>query len=162
MIEQEYIKNILNYNPETGIWIWIFPRPKIRIYDVAGGMTNDGYIKIKIDGKKYFAHRLAHLYMNGCWPEFEVDHKDLNKANNKWDNIREATRVQNFGNQPKYLNNKSGIKGVCWDKAAKKWLSQIQVNNKKIKLGRFENINDAAEAYRQAASLYFKEFARTE
>jgi HNH endonuclease/AP2 domain len=162
MITQEYLKSILYYNLETGIWTWIKPRPKIKVGSIAGGLDEKGYWKIKINGKKYLAHRLAHLYVNGAFPPFDTDHKDLNRSNNKWNNIREATRVQNFGNQSKYSNNKSGIKGVCWDRDARKWLAQIQINNKKMKLGRFDNIIDAQKAYATAAWIYFGEFARTE
>lgn len=162
MINQEYLKSILYYNPEIGIFTWIAPRPKIKIGDRAGGLDELGYMRIKIDGKKYRAHRLAFLYMIGKWPNEEVDHIDLNRSNNKWDNLREATRSQNFGNRHKYLNNKSKNKGVCWDKNANKWLAQIQINKKKIKLGRFSNIKDAKSAYEQAAAKYFKKFARTE
>lgn len=162
MITQEYLKSILHYELETGIWTWIASRPKINIGDIAGGLTELGYVKIKIDGRKYLAHRLAHFYMTGEWPEFEIDHEDLNRSNNKWKNIRNATRTQNFANQRKYSNNKSGIKGVCWDKDANKWLAQIQVNKKKIKLGRYINIEDAKEAYVRAANWYFGKFARFE
>jgi hypothetical protein len=160
-ISQEYLKSILHYNPDTGLWTWIARRPKIRVGDIAGGLSEDGYLKIRIDRKKYLAHRLAHLYMTGKWPDEEIDHEDLCRANCKWDNIREATRTQNFGNQRKYSNNKSGIKGVCWDKDARKWLAQIQVNSRKIKLGRYRNIEDAAKAYESAARWYFGKFART-
>ena len=158
-LTQEYLKSILHYNPETGIWTWISARPKIRIGDIAGGIVH-GYLSIKINGKKYFAHRLAWLYMTGEWPTEEIDHMDLNRKNCKWNNLREASRTQNFANQRKYSNNKSGIKGVCWDKSANKWLAQIQINKQKIMLGFYENVKDAAEVYAKAAKEYFKEFAR--
>lgn len=160
MITQDYLKSILEYDPETGLFKWIKARPKIKVGDIAGGLDDAGYIRINIDGLKYRAHRLAIFYMTGEWPPDHTDHKDLNRANNKWDNIRVATRTENFGNQTKYKSNKSGIKGVCWDRDANKWLAQIQINNKKIKLGRYSNIDDAAEAYKDAAEKYFKEYAR--
>jgi len=161
MITQSYLQSILNYNPETGLFVWIAKRPKIKVGNIAGGLTDDGYIKIKIDGKKYLAHRLAFLYMTGNLPEFEVDHEDLNRSNNRWLNLRKAERYQNFGNQRKYSNNKSGVKGVCWDKEANKWLAQIQIKNKKIKLGRFVKLEDAKLAYEIASVKYFGEFARS-
>lgn len=161
MITQQYLKSILYYDPETGLFYWICNRPKVKSGSIAGGMDELGYIKIKIDGKKYRAHRLAILYMTGKWPPNDTDHEDLNRANNKWENIRPATKSQNFGNQRKYSNNKSGIKGVCWDKDANKWLAQIQVKNKKIKLGRYNDIEDAGKAYTEAAIKYFGEFARS-
>ena len=162
MIDQLELFEILNYNPETGIFTWISARPKIRIGNIAGGLCDKGYIKIKIDGKKYFAHRLAWLYMTGELPENDIDHINLIRNDNRFCNLRKATRSQNQGNQRKYINNKSGIKGVCWDKGANKWLAQIQVKKQKIKLGRYLNIEDAIEAYACAAKKYFIEFARTE
>lgn len=161
MITQIYLQSILNYNPDTGMFTWIAKRPKVKLGAIAGGLTEQGYIKIRIDGKKYFAHRLAFLYMTGEMPEFEVDHEDLNRSNNKWLNLRKAERYQNFGNQYKYSNNKSGVKGVCWDKDANKWLAQIQIKNKKIKLGRFIRLEDAKLAYETASVKYFGEFARS-
>ncbi len=86
----------------------------------------------------------------------------MNRSNNKWENIRKATKTQNFANKRKYSNNKSGIKGVCWDKDNNRWLAQIQVSKQKIKLGRYINIEDAKAAYAEAAKKYFGEFARTE
>lgn len=159
-ITQEYVKSILHYNPETGIFTWIKARPKINVGDIAGFLNGQGYWCVKINARRYPAHRLAIFYMTGQWPPNHTDHIDMKRANNKWENIRPATRTENFGNQTKYSNNKSGIKGVCWDKDAQKWLAQIQINNKKIKLGRYTNIDDAAKAYADAAAKYFKEFAR--
>ncbi len=160
MLSQEYLKSILHYDPTTGLFKWISKRPKINVGDIAGGLDDAGYIRIKIDGIKYRAHRLAIFYITGEWPPDHTDHKDLNRSNNKWENIRPATRTENFGNQTKYSNNKSGIKGVCWDKESGKWMAQIQIANKKIKLGRYKNIEDAAKAYQIAAEKYFKEYAR--
>lgn len=157
----DYVKSILNYDPVSGIFIWIKPRPKIKIWSIAGGITELGYVKIKIDGKKYLAHRLAYLYMTGEWPKDEIDHVNMIRSDNRWENLRAATRSQNFGNQKKYKSNKSGIKGVSWDKECSKWLAQIQVDKKKIKLGRFDNIEDAENAYAKAALELFKQFARS-
>ena len=164
MINQLKLFEILNYNPETGLFIWLksIPQIRIKIGDVAGTILNDGYIQIKTNGKKYFAHRLAWLYMTGELPENDIDHINLIKNDNRFCNLRKATKTQNFGNKRKLSNNKSGIKGISWAKKANKWLAQIQINNKRIHLGYFNNIDNAAKAYENAAFKYFGEFARTE
>ncbi len=158
-LTQEYLKSILHYDPKTGLWRWTVPKIHRDLSKPAGSPEN-GYLIIVIDCVNYRAHRLAFLYMTGAWPEKDVDHKDLNRSNNKWENLREADDRKNQGNQNAYLNNKSGYKGVSWDKKAKKWKAQIGMNGKRINLGRFEKIEDASFAYEEAAINYFKEFAR--
>ncbi len=164
-LTQDYLKSILEYYPDTGDWFWIVDRCSAKEGSLAGhkqGKIGYEYIAITIDGVSYLAHRLAHLYMDGKWPENHVDHEDLNGLNNKWENIRNATRSQNLGNQKLHSNNTSGHKGVCWDKKAGKWIVRIQVNKKSQILGYFvkEDLLKAAEAYEIAALNLFKEFAR--
>lgn len=98
MITQEYLKSLLEYNPETGVFRWLVKRKGIRDYDNAGSINNYGYNIIVIDGVKYKAHRLAWLYINGVIPD-EIDHIDRNKSNNAFNNLRECTHSQNMANQ---------------------------------------------------------------
>ena len=113
-ITQQELKRVLHYDPETGIFKWIVnagAKGRGRAGDVAG--TNDqGYIKIIIAGKKYRAHRLAFLYMNGNFPKNAVDHIDGNRGNNKWTNLREATVTDNNRNMRLYRRNVTGLHGV--------------------------------------------------
>ncbi len=161
MLTQEYLKSILHYDLETGIWTWLVKRrPNIKIGNIAGNKDFYGYIRIKIDGKTYRAHRLAWFYMTGEWPEDQLDHKNLNKSNNVWDNLREANNSKNQANKYKYSNNTSGIKGVVWDKQRSLWRAQIRTNKKTINLGRYVDKNQAALAYEQAAIKYHGEFAK--
>lgn len=165
-LTQEYLKSILLYDPKSGLWYWLTKRGTASVGDIAGniqGKEGYRYIGITIDGKSYLAHRLAHLYMTGEWPENHIDHEDLNGLNNEWTNIRNATRSQNLGNQKIHSNNTSGFKGVCWDKKSGKWVVRIQVNKKSKTIGWFEKdkLEEAATAYENAASELFKEFARS-
>lgn len=164
-LTQEYLKSILHYDPVTGFWTWLIARGSVKKGTSAGsvmGKENYYYLNITIDGTNYLAHRLAHLYMTGEWPENHVDHEDSDGLNNIWENIRKATRSQNLGNQKTHSNNTSGFKGVCWDKKANKWVVRIQVDKKSRTIGYFkkEDIDKASDAYEKAASELFKEFAR--
>lgn len=89
-----------------------------------------------------------------------VDHVDGNLLDNRKRKLRKCSQQQNCFNCRVSKNNTSGITGVTWDKARKKWRSSIKVNYKNIYLGRFINIQDAAAAYSVAADKYFGEFAR--
>lgn len=102
-LTQEYLKSILHYAPETGIFTWIVCLSnRAKIGSIAGTIRNNGYSKINIGGQLYYAHRLAWLYMTGKWPKEHVDHKDNVRANNKWKNLREATYSQNNKNRASY------------------------------------------------------------
>jgi hypothetical protein len=94
------------------------------------------------------------------WPEDQIDHRDLVKDNNAFLNLREAHNYQNISNTLPSSANTSGIKGVSYYKSSGKWLARIGYMNKRIHLGYFDKIEDAAEAYRFAANTYHQEFAR--
>ena len=109
---QEYLKTILRYNPSTGIFKWRKPghgRPKNKI---AGCKNNNGYIFITHNGKKYQAHRLAFLYMDGYFPENFVDHINRNPCDNRWDNLREVSAQCNAQNSAVRKRNNTGITGI--------------------------------------------------
>lgn len=168
---------LLHYDPETGTFMRLAAaRPQSAHYFdkpigyIKRGTVADGggYHMINVDGRVYRAHRLAWFYMTGAWPDADVDHKDGNRANNRWGNLRAATRSQNIANSRRPRDSLTGVKGVTFDKGRGKWVAQIGVGmcdagyyNTKF-LGRFDNIDDAAAAYREAAEARFGEFARTE
>lgn len=157
-LTQEYLKSILHYDPETGIFTWVTSRSKVQAGEIAGSLNDKGYIKIKIDWKKYSAHRLAVLYMTGVWPIEQVDHEDLDKSNNKWSNLREATNAKNKLNITERIDNKLGIKGVYNYRG--RFRAQIQINGEKIFLGSYSTKEEAKLAHDKAAVKYAKEFAR--
>jgi len=105
-------------------------------------------------------HRVVCRTFIGLSDNQEVDHIDRNRKNNRASNLRPCTSTQNHTNTLKQSNNKSGYKGVCWDKKRGKWLSQIAFQKKHFHLGRYDRIEDAARAYDSAATKYFGEFAR--
>lgn len=162
MITYEFLKEILHYDPITGLFTWKVDRSgAVKIGSIAGGPHNKGYWNIRVGDKKYLAHRLAWFWMTGEWPEEQIDHKDCNRRNNTWVNLREATRSQNAKNTTKYKNNKSGFKGVCFSKQSENYIAQIQLNGRTKFLGHFNTAEEAAEAYKIAVTWYHREFGRT-
>jgi hypothetical protein len=171
----DYVRSILHYDPETGIFTWR-ERPREHftransfnswkkrfVGKPAGNKSAHGYIRINICGVLYFAHRLAWLYMTGEWPEDQIDHANLEKADNRFSNLRSASRSQNTANRPTQPNNTSGYKGVVWDGRRNKWFVKIKINGRQKIIGYFsrDRIHDAAVAYERAARECFGEFAR--
>jgi len=153
VLTQERLKELLHYNPETGIFIWLISKAKwLKAGDIAGCIRSDGYISIRSDGRSYYAHRLAWLYMEGRWPS-EIDHIDHDNTNNKWINLREVSHSENLRNRSMFKNNRSGVIGVCWNDCSNKWKAQIVVDGKTIHLGLFV---DKFEAICTRKSAEFK------
>jgi hypothetical protein len=157
----ERVKELLSYDPITGIWTWLVRKGKAQIGSVAGCLDGDGYVQIQIDYVQYKAHNLAFLWMTGRWPRLGCDHRDLQKTNNKWNNLREATGSQNVANQAITIKNTSGFKGVSFDKKNQKWRASVTVKGKFFCLGRFTDPEVAYASYCKAVKSAFGEFART-
>jgi hypothetical protein len=154
MITQEELKDLLTYNPETGIFNWIK-----RNGNIAGSTNVRGYVTISISDKDYLAHRLAWFYVKGANPINLIDHVNGVCDDNRIINLREASRSQNAWNQIISTRNTSGLKGVSWDKHRNKWKAQIQILRKVKHIGYFTDKNEAYQAYCKAADEYHKEFA---
>ena len=144
---QKRLKELLDYNSETGIFTWkVNHGIKIKAGSTAGTCSPNCHITIGIDNKLYFAHRLAFLYMEGYFPENMVDHINRVKDDNRWENLRHASKQCNARNCAIRNTNKSGVTGVYWNKQNKKWISQITINKEGIYLGCFDGLRDAAQA----------------
>ena len=128
IITQSNLKKILHYNPDDGFFTWKININKVKVGDLAGYTNKRNYIRIRAEGRRYMAHRLAWLYMKGEWPRNEIDHIDHVRSNNKWNNLREATHQENSKNQKLHKTNTSGFTGVCWDKGRSEWIAQIMLN----------------------------------
>jgi len=149
------LKKLLHYDPKTGVWRWLRAHRKIKVGDRAGYLDH-GYWRVGIDGKYYKMARLAFLYMRGKWPPHDVDHKNLKRDDDRWCNLRLATRSQNSANKLK----RNKFKGVHWSKLHKQWRAQIKVRGETRHLGLFRAPEKAAVVYQAAAQQYFGEFAR--
>jgi len=162
----EKLEDILYYDFKTGEWWWKerFDVPKEWntrwAHKKAGGINSLGYHQICIDGVIYLAHVLAWFYMTGTWPENEIDHRNETRNDNRWCNLRKATKSQNMCNRGKQRNNKSGIKGVCWSSRDKKWIVTLNVNRKCVFRQTFNIFEDAVLAREKASIQFHKEFAK--
>jgi len=154
------LQAVLDYNPDTGVFTWKMRLSnRITVGASAGSLDRDGYFIISIDGTRYFAHRLAWLYMTSAWPKDDIDHINGSPSDNRWENLRAATRSQNLANTSRFRNNTTGFKGVTRIKNGK-YVAQIKVKQQRIYLGCFTFPEDAHTAYVIAARGYFGEFAR--
>jgi hypothetical protein len=155
----ERLKEVLRYDPIVGEFWWLKRTgPSTRFDRPAGCLDKNGYLKIKIDGEQHYGHRLAALYVLGYMPQ-EVDHRDLNRSNNRWKNLRPATPTEQMRNR-RGPSSASGVKGVRQEGSG--WRARIRVNGKKLHLGTFETVEEAEAAYARASAQYHGEFGRTD
>lgn len=141
------LRELLDYNPDTGIFTNRAPRKKIRVGEVAGSFDRShGYIVLSVDCQKHYGHRLAFLYMTGRWPEFVVDHMNGNRSDNRWSNLRDATRLVNQQNMRSASTaSSSGLLGAFKKRA--KWTSNIRFKGGLVRLGSFNTASEAHAAY---------------
>lgn len=159
-VTQDRLLELFNYDPDTGLFTWKVFRGggSPRIGAIAGSPNEDGYIKIKVDQKLYAAHRLAWLYMTGTFPEKEIDHINGKPDDNRFENLRQASRAENNRNTKISSNNKSGFKGVT-RKRNGKWTAHIRSNERHVCLGTFDTAELAHEFYCLAADMVYGDFA---
>lgn len=156
MITQHRIKELLNYDTETGIFTWrVRNGNRTKAGGTAGGVNSHGYVQIRLDGVLYKAHRLAWLYMYGVMPEDMIDHINRKTGDNRICNLRVATNSQNQQNAGVRSDSSSGIRGVSWDNKRGKWCARIKAEEDSRHLGYFDNIEEAIEVRRSAESKYF-------
>lgn len=156
MLTAERLCEVLKYDPETGNLSWLVRGGKIAgCLQVSNGQRR---ITIRIDNKYYKAHRLAWLYMTGKWPVDDIDHINGDGADNRWCNLRAATRSENLSNRVVRKNSKSGLKGVERNNG-NTWCARICSNGNRIYLGNFPTKEEAHMAYVRAAERLFGEFA---
>lgn len=157
----EEVDRMLSYDPATGALTWKVSRGNAKASSVAGTDDGQGYLRVRVQGKKYFAHRLAWLLHTGAWPSQQLDHIDGSRTNNRISNLRECSNAENHQNRGKRSDNSSGVQGVCWHKAAKKWMARIKVDGKQIHIGYFDTIEEATAA-RTAAKAQYHQFNPTD
>lgn len=148
------LRQVLRYEPRTGLFFWIEPGRGRVLGGVAGSSKGAGsYTQIGIDGANYLAHRVAWLYVKGRWPLAELDHRNRIKSDNRWRNLREATHKQNTENQPTRAS-RSGIRGV-YLQANGRYQVYISHHGKRIHLGRHDTLATARAARKAAEQRYY-------
>lgn len=150
MLTQSKLKELLHYNPDTGI----FTRIKSGV--IAGSTGKNNYVCIGVKYKIYKAHRLAFLYITGHWPIYDVDHIDGNQSNNKWLNLRDTETIINCQNRRKPQKNSTscGILGVS--KRGNRYIARITINKKTFHLGCFSSSEEAYQAYLNSKRINHK------
>lgn len=157
----DYVRSILDYSPVSGLFYWRVRRPRRPPGSQAGCITN-GYVKIKIKSRGVCAHRLAWLIQTGSWPDGEIDHKNTNRSDNRWLNLREATHGQNQSNSGLFKNNVTGLKGVSTYPARPgSYRARIRKDKREYSLGVYPSAEEAHAAYVAAAVKFHGEFARS-
>ncbi|MDF7658333.1 HNH endonuclease [Erwiniaceae bacterium L1_54_6] len=152
------IINAIKYDPESGLFTNLVKRGPLMPGDLIGCANHKGYVNIMVAGRMYVAHRLAWFLMKKRWPDGMVDHINRNPTDNRWCNLRLATRSQNGMNRTAPANNTSGRKGVCWCKRNEKWFAYIMLNQKQKSLGYYVNISGAISARERAEQESFESF----
>jgi len=171
----ERLVGLLTYDPDTGSLKWL-PRGTIppsrgdRMFNSkhagknAGTVGKSGYLTVCIRErgekfKTYYAHRLIWKMVLDVDPD-QIDHVDGDRLNNAWDNLRAASNGKNIQNSKRRKDNKSGVKGVCWDVRRKKWRVVISADGVHYRLGRFSTLAAAAAAIMAERDRLHGEFAR--
>ena len=156
----ERLRELLNYDPETGVFTWRVRRSQMcKPVMLAGDFNTDKYWRIGIDGAQRPAHRLAWLYMTGEWPSHTIDHINGVRHDNRWCNLRDIPFQENMLNQHTQRKSKSGLRGAY--PFGSRWYSLISVKGEKIQLGTFDTPEEAHAAYISAKAKYHKIEAHT-
>ena len=155
----ERLHQVLSYDWVTGKFTRnITTSTKHKAGCEAGGINAIGYVAISIDHKLYLGHRLAWFYFYGENPDFDVDHINGNRLDNRICNLRLATMQENSLNRDKQKNNSSGYKNVSWSKAMKRWMVRMQVKGKDRVLGYYSTPEEANVAAIQERKMTQSEF----
>lgn len=161
---QARVREYFNYEQDTGRLVFL-ERPRSEfdapgyarhlklIGKEAGHLDLQGYRCVIVDGRSQKAHKVAWLWMTGEWPfypDYEVDHINRDRSDNRWKNLRKVTKSENQRNANMRSTNKSGVHGVNWVESKQKWVARIWNGPRHVCLGHFDDLDHAAIA-RQAA-----------
>lgn len=165
-IPQSRVRELFDYDPETGIMVRKINVHSGRGSSIGGGKIqarageivgsenpSTGYLYVRVDGSVRFLHRIVWLWYHGYMPETDIDHINRIKTDNRIENLREVSRTCNVRNRSLNRNSSSGIKGVSYCSRAKAWKPYINVGGVRACLGYFEDKVEAA-AHRYCAEQY--------
>lgn len=156
----DYLREVLDYDPETGVCRWKKCFFSNRVGQRAGSVIDrptGRHRTMRFFGRQYYEHRLIWLYVHGRWPTGEIDHINGDGTDNRLVNLREATKSQNMANAGHWGHNTTGFKGVTRSRG--KWQARIGKAGR-VFLGRFDSPQAAQAAYMAKARDLFGEFVR--
>lgn len=178
-LEPSLLHQILRYDAETGKLFWLFRSPEMfRIgqqsaehsaarwnsrwagTEALSAVTAKGYRAGRIFGRMYYANRIVWAMQTGEWPKYLVDHRDTDRGNNRWENLRQATHSQNQCNKSLTSANSSGFKGVSLHKPTGKWQATISLHGSQRHLGYFDSPEQAGHRVNAERCSLHREFGR--
>jgi hypothetical protein len=155
----DFVREVFDYDPHTGAIKWrVKYSRKVNAGMPAGYLDSGRYVRIRIKGRAYAAHRIAFLYMHGRWPTEFLDHVNGDKTDNRLVNLRECSSAQNNSNRPYTRPTRAGVKGVRLTPNGS-YEARISANGRRIYLGKYDDAESAKAAYQSAALKYHGEFA---
>jgi hypothetical protein len=142
------IRQTFDYDSATGLLTWKVSRGRVSKGSEAGTLGQHGYVTLQVNGKRLRAHRAIWAHVYGVWPSLEIDHKDGNRANNRIENLREATSAENKQNlRGARSHSATGLLGVFKFRDGGKFMAQIVKNGKGKHIGVFDSKEEAHAAY---------------
>ncbi len=168
LLSYEQISALLDYDSETGKLFWkhrsrsLFKseqsfkawNKRFATQEAITSYDSSGYRHGQILGRNYRAHRLIWILHYGEWPQLHIDHINGDPSDNRIVNLRSVSQSTNMRNARRPVRNNSGVVGVCWDASRGQWLCQMQVNGRRVRIGRFDHFDDAVAARKSAEEKY--------
>lgn len=148
LLTAEWLRSVLEYNPDTGVFTWLSSHGGVSAGSIAGNVNSTGYAVVGLKGVKYRQHRLAWLYVHGHWPAETIDHIDCNRTNNRLSNLRAVSpgiNKQNF--RTPTAANTSGFLGVYWSERRQGFMASVGLHKKGKRRGPYRTAERAYAAY---------------
>lgn len=140
------LRETLHYDPETGIFTRLTSTGGVRSGTRTGSVNSDGYLDIRVGGQLFRAHRLAWLYMTSEWPRGVIDHRNHDKTDNRYVNLRDVTHAVNLQNQSRArIDSSTGVLGVI--RSGPNFRAEITVDGRSRHIGSFPTMEQASAAY---------------
>jgi hypothetical protein len=152
-LTHERLLQLIFYDEKTGNVFRKITVANVKIGQIKPKPSKNGYLRMHIDGRLYYLHRLAWFYVNKNWP-LAIDHIDGNRQNNKLENLRSVSQAENMQNISKKSYAISGLKGSYYHEKTKKWQAKIGINGKSKSLGYYDTAEKAHEAYLNGKKKY--------